>query len=75
MNTKPSLPETLPASRSGIKTTEFWLVLLVNLIVATMTYFEQVPGAIGIIVMGVLTLIYNSLRTSIKTKLLAQDEV
>jgi hypothetical protein len=68
------IPKPLPVSRSGIRTTEFWLVLLANLLIAAMTYFDQVPGVAGAVAMGLLTLVYNSLRTSIKTKLLESNE-
>lgn len=58
-----------PAARPGLRTTEFWLVMLTNLMVPVMAHFEHVPGLIGVSIMAILNAVYVILRSAIKNNL------
>lgn len=55
-----------PPKKPGIKTTEFWLVLGVNLITPAMAAFEKVEGTTAALIMAGLTGLYAMLRGSLK---------
>ena len=61
---------TEPAARPGIKTTEFWTLLVVNLITVALAYFEKVEGTTAAIIVAVLSGLYATLRSSLKNNLI-----
>jgi hypothetical protein len=60
---------TNPQSK-GVVTTEFWLVLLANLIAAALAHFEQIDAPWAVTAITILTGIYALLRAALKNKIL-----
>lgn len=52
--------------KSGIKTTEFWLVVITNLITVVGALKGIIPAEIATITITVLTAIYTVLRSLVK---------
>lgn len=60
---------TNPQSK-GVVTTEFWLVLLANIISAVMAHFEKIDAPWALTAITVLTGLYALLRAALKNKIL-----
>ncbi len=70
MNEQPI--EATSETPRGLATTEFWLVLLSNIITVALAAFEQIDAAWAAVAVTVLTALYALLRSAIKTKILSK---
>lgn len=65
---------TNPQSK-GIVTTEFWLVLVANIITTALASLEKIDTPWAVIAITILTGLYALLRAAIKNKILDQPTV
>lgn len=61
--------QTNPQSK-GVATTEFWLVLVANLITAALAHLDKIDTPWAAITITILTGIYALVRAAIKNKIL-----